>query len=92
MICRERSPVRHRPAADLVGFRSERPTTAIGVAQAQGSADGSPEMVAVVQAALEPAYGDWAMFEAWLPENAQGLVEIQAADGAATSAAGTPTP
>ena len=65
---------------------------AVDAAQAEGLADGSPEMVAAVRAALEPAYGDWAMFEAWLPENVQGLLEIQAAAGAATPPAGTPTP
>ena len=78
------------PAANLVGCRSERPTAAVDAAQAAGLADGSPEMVAAVRAALEPAYGDWAMFEAWLPENVQGLIAAQSS--AATPAAGTPMP
>lgn len=59
---------------------------AVQSAQDEGLADGSPEMVASVQAALEPAYGGWGNFAEWLPLNVEGLLRIQA-EGAATPAA-----
>ena len=59
---------------------------AVERARDEGLADGSPEMVASVQAALEPAYGGWGNFAEWLPLNVEGLLRIQA-EQAATPAA-----
>jgi len=61
---------------------------AVQAAQAEGLADNSPEMVASVRAALEPAYGTWANFEEWLPLNVEGLLAAWA--DPARSAATTP--
>ncbi len=47
---------------------------AIRAARQQGLADNSPEMVAAVRAMLAPRYGHWGQFEAWLPENIEGIL------------------
>lgn len=47
---------------------------AIRAAQGQGLADNSEEMVAAVRAALMPAYGTWANFGPFLPENIEGML------------------
>jgi glyoxylase-like metal-dependent hydrolase (beta-lactamase superfamily II) len=59
---------------------------AVQAAQAAGLTDNSPEMVDAVRAELEPAYGDWANFEEWLPLNIEGLLRIW------SEAAATPAP
>lgn len=51
---------------------------AVEGAQAAGLADNSPEMVEAVRAELEPAYGEWALFEERLPLNVEGMVRILA--------------
>jgi glyoxylase-like metal-dependent hydrolase (beta-lactamase superfamily II) len=58
----------------------------VRAAQEQGLADNSPEMVEAVRADLEPAYGDWGMFEEWLPLNIEGLLRIWSAPAATPAA------
>lgn len=55
---------------------------AVKSARDAGLADNSPEMVDAVRADLEEAYGDWGMFEDWLPLNIEGLINASATAGA----------
>jgi len=58
----------------------------VRAAQDAGLGDNSPEMLAAVRTELEPAYGEWGMFEEWLPLNIEGLLNAWS-ETAATPAA-----
>ncbi|MBX3030994.1 MAG: MBL fold metallo-hydrolase [Chloroflexi bacterium] len=75
---------------DVVEMRGylEALGTAVEASRTAGHADGSPEMVEAVRAALEPTYGTWANFDAWLPLNIEGLI----AGWARADAAADPSP
>jgi len=49
-------------------------TSAIQRARANGLADNSDGMVAAVRGELEPKYGEWQNFSAWLPLNIAGFI------------------
>jgi hypothetical protein len=51
---------------------------AIASARSAGHADGSPAMVAAVQAALAPRYGSWRRFDDFLPLNVEGMIRWRA--------------
>ena len=61
-------------------------TAAVEAAQGEGLEDNSDEMVEAVRTELEPAYGEWANFEEWLPLNIEGLLRSQAAEDATPEA------
>jgi len=58
----------------------------VRAAQDAGLGDNSPEMIDAVRTNLEPAYGEWAMFEEWLPLNIEGLLNAMAAPEATPTA------
>ncbi len=64
-------------------------TAAVQAARDAGLADNSPEMIESVRTELEPAYGEWGMFEEWLPLNIEGIIRIWSE--AAPAAAATPS-
>lgn len=60
--------------------------SSVQAARDAGLADNSPEMIAAVQADLEPTYGTWNNFAEWLPLNIEGLLRIWSASAATPAA------